>query len=194
MLDADLADLYSVDTGQLNRAIKRNVDRFPEDFMFQLSDQEFTDLKCQTGISRSWGGRRTTPFAFTEQGVAMLSSVLRSKEAAHSSENYQLDLLREAVPSFTIPYHTNYFLCPFSYKQRNSVSCGERIKIGRIKVERTFSPVEFRRIWPSEPIRKVIFYMIDQNTRRQSVEMMKLQISTPIFNWHIMFSLTGFEP
>ena len=82
MLDADLAELYAVETGQLNRAVKRNRERFPEDFMFQLSDQEFTDLKCQSGISRSWGGRRTPPFAFSEQGVAMLSSVLRSKEAA----------------------------------------------------------------------------------------------------------------
>ena len=82
MLDADLAELYAVETGQLNRAVKRNPERFPKDFMFQLSDQEFTDLKCQSGISRSWGGRRTPPFAFSEQGVAMLSSVLRSKEAA----------------------------------------------------------------------------------------------------------------
>ena len=82
MLDSALAELYVVETGQLNRAVKRNMERFPEDFMFQLSDQEFTDLKCQFGISSSWGGRRTPPFAFTEQGVAMLSSVLRSKEAA----------------------------------------------------------------------------------------------------------------
>ncbi len=82
ILDVDLAELYAVETGQLNRAVKRNRERFPEDFMFQLSDQEFTDLKCQIGISRSWGGRRTPPFAFSEQGVAMLSSVLRSKEAA----------------------------------------------------------------------------------------------------------------
>ncbi len=82
MLDSDLSELYSVDTGQLNRAVKRNAERFPGDFMFQLSDQEFTNLKCQSGISSSWGGRRTPPYAFTEQGVAMLSSVLRSKKAA----------------------------------------------------------------------------------------------------------------
>ena len=82
MLDSDLASLYGVETGQLNRAVRRNKERFPEDFMFQLSHQEFTDLKCQFGISRSWGGRRIPPYAFSEQGVAMLSSVLRSKEAA----------------------------------------------------------------------------------------------------------------
>lgn len=82
MLDADLAELYKVDTGQLNRAVRRNKERFPGDFMFQLSNQEFTDLKCQFGISRSWGGRRIPPYAFTEQGVAMLSSVLQSRKAA----------------------------------------------------------------------------------------------------------------
>ena len=82
MLDADLAQLYAVETGHLNRAVKRNAERFPPDFIFQLSDQEFEILKCQSGISRLWGGRRTPPFAFSEQGVAMLSSVLKSKEAA----------------------------------------------------------------------------------------------------------------
>jgi hypothetical protein len=81
MVDADLAALYAVETGQLVRAVKRNAGRFPVDFAFQLSTQEFTDLKCQTGISSSWGGRRTRPWVFTEQGVAMLSSVLRSKRA-----------------------------------------------------------------------------------------------------------------
>lgn len=82
MLDVDLAELYGVDTGHLNRAVKRNPERFPKDFMFQLSNQEVSDMKCQFGISRSWGGRRTFPHVFTEQGVSMLSSVLKSKEAA----------------------------------------------------------------------------------------------------------------
>jgi hypothetical protein len=81
MLDADLAALYDVETKQLVRAMKRNIGRFPEDFSFQLTQQEFKNLKCQTGTSSSWGGRRTPPYAFTEQGVAMLSSVLRSKRA-----------------------------------------------------------------------------------------------------------------
>ena len=84
MLDSDLAELYGVATKQLNRAVRRNEERFPEDFMFQLSDQEVTDLRCQIGTSSSssYGGRRYRPLAFTEQGVAMLSSVLQSKEAA----------------------------------------------------------------------------------------------------------------
>ena len=81
MLDADLARLYGVETGALVRAMKRNIERFPPDFMFQLSDEEWENLRCQFGISNSWGGRRTAPFAFTEQGVAMLSSVLRSERA-----------------------------------------------------------------------------------------------------------------
>ena len=80
MLDSDLAELYHVETGTLVRAMKRNLDRFPEDFAFQLSKEEFDDLRSQTGIS-SWGGRRYAPYAFTEQGVAMLSGILRSTSA-----------------------------------------------------------------------------------------------------------------
>ena len=81
MLDADLAELYGVETRALVQAVKRNIGRFPEDFMFQLSAGEFADLRSQIVIS-SWGGRRSPPYAFTEQGVAMLSSVLRSRRAA----------------------------------------------------------------------------------------------------------------
>jgi hypothetical protein len=81
ILDADLASLYEVETKVLVRAVKRNLDRFPEDFLFQLSKEEFEILRCQTGTSSGWGGRRYRPYAFTEQGVAMLSSVLQSKRA-----------------------------------------------------------------------------------------------------------------
>ena len=82
MLSAHLAALYGVEPRALVQAVKRNGERFPEDFMFQLSAKEFANLKSQFVIS-SWGGaRRATPYAFTEQGVAMLSSVLRSKRAA----------------------------------------------------------------------------------------------------------------
>jgi len=83
MLDADLARLYGVETGDLNRAVKRNASRFPDDFMLVLDKQEVANLKCQIGISSlGWGGRRKPVMAFTEQGVAMLSSVLRSDRAA----------------------------------------------------------------------------------------------------------------
>ena len=83
MLDADLARLYGVETGDLNRAVKRNARRFPDDFMFVINKQEVANLICQIGISSSgWGGRRKPIMAFTEQGVAMLSSVLKSDRAA----------------------------------------------------------------------------------------------------------------
>jgi len=100
ILDVDLAMLYGVETGALNRAVKRNADRFPVDFMFRLARDDWENLRCQIGISsspasaqaraamrsrivtgRSHGGRRALPYAFTEQGVAMLSSVLRSPRA-----------------------------------------------------------------------------------------------------------------
>ncbi|MFA5291539.1 MAG: ORF6N domain-containing protein [Phycisphaerae bacterium] len=82
MIDSDLALLYGVETKVLVRAVKRNIDRFPEDFMFQLSRSEFENLRCQIDTSKiGRGGRRYAPYAFTEQGVAMLSSVLKSKRA-----------------------------------------------------------------------------------------------------------------
>ena len=82
MLDADLAGLYIVKTKILNKAVKRNLDRFPEDFMFQLNNQELERLRFQIGTSRTGrGGSRYLPYAFTEQGVAMLSGVLTSSSA-----------------------------------------------------------------------------------------------------------------
>lgn len=91
MLDADLAELYGVETKMLNQAVRRNIERFPDDFMFQLTADEVESLRFHFGTSalrsqfvtskRGRGGRRYLPFAFTEQGVAMLSSVLRSKRA-----------------------------------------------------------------------------------------------------------------
>ena len=95
LLDSDLAELYGVTTSNMNKAVQRNLDRFPLDFMFQLTESELEllksptviakntepNLRFQSGISRSHGGRRYLPYAFTEQGVAMLSSVLRSPRA-----------------------------------------------------------------------------------------------------------------
>src|SRR5262245_5120188 len=77
MLDSDLAELYGVPTKVLNQAVRRQRDRFPEDFMFQINDHEFANLRSQI-VTSSWGGRRVPPYVFTEHGVAMLSSVLRS--------------------------------------------------------------------------------------------------------------------
>ncbi|HEY0668172.1 MAG TPA: ORF6N domain-containing protein [Sphingobacteriaceae bacterium] len=80
MIDSDLSEMYGVETRRLNEQVKRNSERFPEDFMFQLSENEFENLKSQNATS-SWGGRRTLPYAFTEHGVLMLSSVLNSPQA-----------------------------------------------------------------------------------------------------------------
>ena len=91
MLDSDLAILYQVETGALNRAVKRNISRFPEDFRFQLTEEEYQNLKCQTVISsfvqkdNNHGGRRTLPYVFTEQGISMLASVLHSEVAINVS-------------------------------------------------------------------------------------------------------------
>ncbi len=102
LLDADLAQMYGVETKALVRAMKRNIDRFPSDFMFQLTKDEFNDLRCQIGpsnlmsqfvTSSSRGGRRYSPYAFTEQGVAMLSSVLRSKRAVQVSKGATMQRL-----------------------------------------------------------------------------------------------------
>jgi phage regulator Rha-like protein len=83
MLDRDLAELYGVETGHLKRQVRRNIERFPVEFMFELSDREFQEWRCQIGTSNSRDkmGLRYRPFVFTEQGVAMLSSVLNSKRA-----------------------------------------------------------------------------------------------------------------
>jgi len=85
MLDADFAELYGVQTKQLNKAVNRNLDRFPEGFRFQLTQQEFDNLRFHFGTSSEHGGRRYLPFAFTEQGVSMLSAVLRSTTAVQVS-------------------------------------------------------------------------------------------------------------
>jgi hypothetical protein len=99
MFDEDLATLYQVDTGLLNRAVKRNINRFPDDFRFQLTKVEYEALRCQIGISNNdniadgRGGRRYIPYAFTEQGIAMLSSVLRS----HIAANVSIGIMRAFV-------------------------------------------------------------------------------------------------
>jgi len=80
MIDRDLAELYGIETGALNRQVKRNINRFPSDFMFQLNRNELSNLKCQFGISR-WGGTRKLPLVFTEHGILMLSSVINSSRA-----------------------------------------------------------------------------------------------------------------
>lgn len=84
MLDRDLAEMYGVETKVLNQAVKRNLKRFPDDFVFRVNHQEFTNLKSQI-VTSSWGGVRKLPYAFTEQGVAMLAGVLNSDAAVRAN-------------------------------------------------------------------------------------------------------------
>lgn len=101
MLDADLADLYGVETRALTQAVKRNQAKFPTDFMFQLTDSEWSILRSQNVISRSHGGRRYPPYAFTEHGALMLSSVLHSSRATEISIMVvrAFVLLRQMMPA-----------------------------------------------------------------------------------------------
>ena len=80
MLHYDLAEMYGIETSVLKRSVRRNIERFPTDFMFELTADEYENLRCQIGIS-NWGGTRYRPFVFTQEGVAMLSSILRSSTA-----------------------------------------------------------------------------------------------------------------
>ena len=84
LLDSDLALLYGVETKVLKQAVRRNIERFPEDFMFELTNEEFSNLRSQF-VTSSWGGHRHPPFAFTEQGVAMLSGILKSPLAIETN-------------------------------------------------------------------------------------------------------------
>ena len=106
ILDRDLARLYEVEVSQMNRQVKRNIERFPDDFMFQITKEELNGLKCQNGISNSRGGDRSLPYAFTEQGVSMLAGLLRSSIAI----NANIAIIR----AFTamrklITYNSDYF-------------------------------------------------------------------------------------
>ena len=113
MLDSDLAELYGVETKLLNQAVKRHIARFPGDFMFQLTRQEFADLKSQSVTSSStWGGRRYAPYAFAEQGVAVLSSVLRVPSLSEHRNVREIialfggtDSLRSAIEELQSPLY-----------------------------------------------------------------------------------------
>ena len=146
MLDQDLAEMFGVETRRLNEQVKRNIDRFPEDFMFQLTESEYKNLMSQNATS-SWGGTRKLPFAFTEHGVLQLSNVLKSERAIlmsikiievfvslrnYLTENLNLKLEVETIKKKLINQDKNIELV-FSYldelidKQGNKV---ERKKIG----------------------------------------------------------------
>ena len=149
MLDQDLAELYDVKTKRLNEQVKRNISRFPDDFLFQLNTEEFNDLKSQFATS-SWGGRRTPPLAFTDYGVLMLSSVLYSDRAikvniqiiriftkmremllAHKDVLFQLEKIQKKLAD-----HDNNILLIFEYikqiekEKKQNIEQQNRKKIG----------------------------------------------------------------
>ena len=180
MLSPHLADLYGVETRVLVQAVKRNMDRFPEDFMFQLTDREFTNLKSQIVIS-SWGGsRRAKPYAFTEQGVAMLSSVLRSKRAvqvnieimrafvrlrqmlsAHKTLEKRLDALEEKYDSqFKVVFDAIRTLMVENDKPKRKIGfevkepkARYRKKINRVRSQRSVAQIHFWIIYGEAAVR-----------------------------------------
>ncbi len=116
MLDQDLAELYGVETKQLKRAVKRNVDRFPADFMFELSKREYDSLRCQIGTLKRGGHSKYLPFAFTEQGVAMLSGILSSKRAIPARSPVSF-LHQKRSSGFVGTGFIGYRLIPVTYWQ-----------------------------------------------------------------------------
>ena len=149
MLDQDLAELYNVKTKRLNEQVKRNISRFPDDFLFQLNKEEFNNLKSQFATS-SWGGRRTPPLAFTDYGILMLSSILNSDRAikvniqiirifakmrgmlmAHKDVLFQLEKIQKKLAD-----HDNNILLIFEYikrieiEKKHNIEHQNRKKIG----------------------------------------------------------------
>jgi len=147
MVDQDLADLYSVQTKILKQAVRRNIDRFPEDFMFKLTKEEFDDLRSQI-VTSSWGGTRYQSMAFTEQGVAMLSSVLKSQRAvqvniqimrAFSKLREMLSThkdLKKKIEEMEKQYDENFRIVFEAIKQLLETDAKPRKKIGFIVKEK----------------------------------------------------------
>jgi len=156
MLDFDLAKLYGVNTGQFNQQVKRNAERFPSDFMFQLTNEEtrnlisqfvISSLRSQNVISNKWGGRRHSPYAFTEHGVAMLSSVLKSERAvqmnifiirafikmrellaSNKELAYKIELLEKEQNAVGTQLHTVHSVVKQLMKKVEEAGAGEKLK------------------------------------------------------------------
>jgi DNA-binding transcriptional MerR regulator len=150
ILDSDLAELYGVETGALNRAVKRNSDRFPKDFMFQLTAMEVERLRCQIGISKKGrGGRRYSPYAFTEQGVAMLSSVINSQRAIEVN----IEIMRTFV-------QLRRFLSTQAELKRKLVELDEHLQDHDQKIQTIFEAIrQLMSPLPEPPTRKIGFHV-----------------------------------
>src|ERR1700730_12419743 len=153
MLDFDLAALYGVPTGHLNRAVRRNIGRFPVDFMSQVDPKEARNLKCQFGIS-SWGGRRASPYAFTEQGVAMLSSVLNSERAV----KVNIEIMRAFV-TLRETLETNRELArKFSELEKQVGKHDKKIDAILEAIRQLIAP-------PKKPRREIGFHVLEKASR-----------------------------
>jgi DNA-binding PadR family transcriptional regulator len=154
LLDFDLAPLYGVTTGNLNKAVRRNRERFPSDFMFQLSAAEAEALIFQFGISKVRGGRRHRPYAFTEQGVAMLSSVLSSARAV----SVNIAIMRAFV-KLREALETNRELArKFDELERHVGKHDEKIDAILEAIRQLMAP-------PEKPKREIGFHVREQATR-----------------------------
>jgi hypothetical protein len=153
MLDKDLAEMYDVEVKVLNQAVKRNLQRFPQDFMFQLSNDEWENLKSQFVTSsfrrnkNEWGGARKLPFAFTEQGVAMLSSVLRSDRAIQVN----IQIIRVYMKMRELLFDNKEIWHKLENIERSLLKKGEEIKVIfkilkklLIQEEKPRNPIGFR--------------------------------------------------
>ena len=142
MLDRGLAELYGVETRVLNQALKRNIERFDDDFMFQLSEEELEILKSQTVISSSnWGGLRKAPFVFTEQGVYMLATVLKSKTA--------VEVTKQIMRTFT---SIKSFLQNNSHMFQRFENIEYKLVLQDKKIEKIFETIENKDIKPMQGI------------------------------------------
>jgi len=161
MLDRDLAALYDVPTGALNQAVRRNLDRFPEDFMFQLTKEEAQNLKSQS-VTSSWGGRRKTPSAFTEHGVAMLSAVLRSDRAVRMS----IGIIRAFVRMRQLIEHNRDIAARVEKLERVHDRSAPVIEILVEDIERLAHEVKEMKALPPVTKQKIGFRLGDDNEAR----------------------------
>jgi len=145
MLDVDLAELYHVETRRLNERVKRNIDRFPEDFMFQLTEEEWQNLMSHFATS-SWGGRRKIPYAFTEHGVLMLSSVLNSDRAIQVN----IQIMRIYIKLKEMLMTNKDILLKLEKLERNVITHDQDIKVVFGYLKELLNP-------KTEPMRKIGF-------------------------------------
>jgi len=154
MLDSDLAGLYGVTTKRLNEQVRRNRGRFPEDFMFQLNPKEFESLRSQFVISKGKGGRRYPPYAFTEQGVAMLSSVLNSTRA-----------IRVNITIMRVFIRLRQMTAGYRALAANLVELEERIQDHDVQIKDIFQAIRQLMIPPEKAKRKIGFLVKEKQAR-----------------------------